>query len=179
MINFLNEHNNDITIFSVNIQSLNSKFNELQGLIKHLEDKSQHFDIICLQESWLSEDDNYDIFNLDGYKLYKKHFEADCSTHGGLVVYARINLNVTKIEYLKNRQTYEGIVVHLKTESNKMFKIINIYRPPRNNFDRFIEDFVPTIYEPTFISMKYSLSKPQRLRFVTTTITNKTSCDNF
>ena len=138
---------NNITVLSVNIQSLNSKFNQLLGLIEILQDKSLNFDVICLQESWLSEDDNYNLFNIGGYNLYKKHLEVDCSSHGGLIVYVRNSLSVTKVECITNRHTYEGISLKIKTQTNKYFKIVNIYRPPRNNYDEFIGDFIPTLAE--------------------------------
>ena len=145
MSDFLSTNTNNISVISWNIQSLNSKFNEIAGLIHHLEDQSLHFDVICLQESWLSEEDNYNLFKIDNYTFYKKDVEVNCSSHGGLIIYVRNEICVNKIEFLRNRLTYEGIAITIKTAENKKIKIINIYRPPRETFDEFINDFIPTI----------------------------------
>ena len=145
MTNFLTYHKNNISVLSWNIQSLNSKFNEFTGLIQLLEDKSLHFDVICLQESWLSEEDNYNLFKIDNYSCYKKDIENDCSSHGGLVIYVRNEIHVNKTEIIHDKRTYEGIAITIKTVENKKVKIINIYRPPRETFDEFINNFVPTI----------------------------------
>ena len=146
MVNFLECRRNYFSVLSLNIQSLNSKFNELVGFIQILNNKSLHFDVICLQESWLSDEDDYKMFEISNYKLYKKNFERNCSIHGGLVIYVRDEIQVTKVECIMNKLTYEGLAITIRTQENKKIKLINIYRPPRDNFYEFINDYVPTIF---------------------------------
>ena len=47
------------SILSSNIQSINAKFSELEAFVNDLSSLNFVFSIICLQESWLSE--NYDL----------------------------------------------------------------------------------------------------------------------
>ena len=55
---FVKNNRNCFSIFSVNIECLNSKFNELVNLIKYLKEINNfQFSAICLQECWLDEDD--------------------------------------------------------------------------------------------------------------------------
>ena len=137
-----------LSILSLNIQSLSSKFSELQTIVNHLISQSCQFDVICLQETWLSENDNYNLYNLNGYKLYRKNLETNCSKHGGLITYINESLNVTNTEVIQNKVTFECIVSTIKMGSNRQIKIANMYRPPPNEnrkFDDFINDFVPSI----------------------------------
>ena len=57
----------------------------------------------------------------------------------------RNEIHVNKTEIIHDKRTYEGIAITIKTAENKKVKIINIYRPPRETFDEFINNFVPTI----------------------------------
>ena len=52
--NILSQYPNNFSVFSLNIQSLNSKFDSLLAFLSHLDEKGYNFDTICLQETWLS-----------------------------------------------------------------------------------------------------------------------------
>ena len=104
--------------------------------------------VLFVQETWLHENSNYQLYNNDGYKLFKKHAEPDCSNHGGLINYIKDNIKVSKTEIVQQKITYECLISYLKIENNKTIKIINTYRPPQNanrTFDNFIHDFIPNI----------------------------------
>ena len=51
--NYLNIKENNLTIFSCNIQSILAKFSSLQILLEIFRGQNIRFDVICLQESWL------------------------------------------------------------------------------------------------------------------------------
>ena len=51
--NYLNVKENNLTIFSCNIQSILAKFSSLQILLEIFRGQNIRFDVICLQESWL------------------------------------------------------------------------------------------------------------------------------
>ena len=51
------------TVFSLNTQSIHAKFNYLYPLFLDLCNKHLGFSAICLQETWLSEDDNTSIYH--------------------------------------------------------------------------------------------------------------------
>ena len=83
---FIQHHSNNAGEFSVlsgNIQSLRAKYNELTILIKHLQ--SQGCNIICIQETWLS--NNYDTtdLSLEGFNLVTQG--TKCSSHAGPAIY--------------------------------------------------------------------------------------------
>ena len=52
--NILSQYPNNFSVFSLNIQSWNSKFDPLLAFLSHLDEKGYNFDAFCLQETWLS-----------------------------------------------------------------------------------------------------------------------------
>ena len=59
-----------LNILSLNCQSLNVKFNELQIFIEEM--CHNQFGVICLQESWLADNFEYSMFNLRNYSMIKQ-----------------------------------------------------------------------------------------------------------
>ena len=57
-----NKHN--LSNLSYNIQSLNSKFCELEAFVDELAMIDFKFSVICLQESWLAETDDQSLIQL-------------------------------------------------------------------------------------------------------------------
>jgi len=83
---YIVENRGKFTIFSTNIECLNTKFNELVTLIKYLKDNHQfHFSVICLQECWLSNDEDVDDLEIPGYQILPQKYQ--CSKKGGFVTY--------------------------------------------------------------------------------------------
>ena len=144
---FLVNHKDKFCLLSMNVQSLRAKFDQLQSILQNLKHKSLFFDCVCLQETWLSENDNYSLFNIDGYTLIKKDLEDSCSKHGGLLIYIKNDYPINNIEIISNKITFEGLV--LKTKLNdKIITIVNIYRPPSNVnrlYNKFIQDYIPIV----------------------------------
>ena len=73
------------TVFSLNTQSIHAKFNYLYPLLLDLCNKNLGFSAICLQETWLSEDDNTSIYHIPNYNIV--HQGKTCSGNGGLIIY--------------------------------------------------------------------------------------------
>ena len=74
-----NSNTNSFSILSSNIQSINAKFNELEIFVDDLRSINFLFSVICLQETWKADTDDFSQFCLDGYdcitqenKVYKK-----------------------------------------------------------------------------------------------------------
>ena len=79
-------HKNDhFSVLSTNIQSINSKFNELEAFVEELGNTNFKFSVICLQETWKSDCDDLRLYDLHGYDCIAqgKH----CSNKGGLMIY--------------------------------------------------------------------------------------------
>ena len=84
-IQFSVDKRNQFTMFSLNIQSINAKFAQLQIFLKKLYDKSCHFDVLCLQETWLNEKSCFSLFDIEDYNFIPQ--SSLCSAHGGLAFY--------------------------------------------------------------------------------------------
>ena len=72
LISFCVEKANNLTIISLNVQSLNAKFDQIQKLSSQLKSKRVQFNAICLQETWLTENSDLTSFQIPGYTLFHK-----------------------------------------------------------------------------------------------------------
>lgn len=90
--NYLNSYSNNpnITIMSVNIQSLSSKFSELNEIINALDLKNTSPDIICLQELW-NIPFNHN-FSIQGYNKLIYKIRSEGVQGGGIGFYVKCNL---------------------------------------------------------------------------------------
>ena len=159
---YVNTLKDNLSVLTLNCQSLNAKFDKLQVMIQNLihENKLQ-FSIILLQETWLKPSDEFEkilsTFNIPGYK---KPFgiPASCSNHGGLVCFVKETLEASVCYKHITSNFWEGIFLRITGKSIKPTLVGNIYRPPRNNnnnrvVDDFLHEFLPTISK---LSEKYT-----------------------
>ena len=79
---FLGQDHGGLKILSLNAQSLNAKFAELQIFIDLWQSQNICFDIICIQETWLKRDIDVSLLQLPGYNLINQM--KSCSEHGYL-----------------------------------------------------------------------------------------------
>lgn len=132
-----------LKIFSQNIQSLNAKFNEFkvyfEGCLKSV------FSIICLQETWLAEDSDLSLLQLNGYNLISKGRAS--SRHGGVAIYLKETVKYKVLPISSQANIWDGLFIEIEIEnfstSKKKIIIGNIYRPPRdnvNNYNIFISE---------------------------------------
>ena len=135
--------NKCFSILSTNIQSLNSKFSELEAFVDDLSKTNFKFSVICLQETWLTDNDDLCLFSLPGYDCISqgKH----CSGKGGLVIYVD-NTYISKVKLNINmHESWEGLIVRITGGGlTKTVTLGNIYRPPRSRNDdlnSFINEF--------------------------------------
>ena len=75
--------NNTLSIMSLNSQSINAKFDEVQLFIDRI-NTSGSLGILGLQESWTDINEDISLFELPGYTLH--HQGKQCCKHGGLFV---------------------------------------------------------------------------------------------
>lgn len=78
---------NKFSLLSINIQSINPKFDKLATLLTMLKENNFIFSTICIQETWLTQNHDTSILNLPGYNLI--HQGKICSEHGGLITYLK------------------------------------------------------------------------------------------
>ena len=106
------------------------------------------FSAVCLQESWLSDDSDTSLFQLDGYNLISQG--KLCSTRGGLIIYLKDTIKYKLIDIEANSNIWEGQFIEIEQENvgNKKIILGNVYRPPRDtneNYNQFINEFVPIL----------------------------------
>ena len=64
---FAKENKDRFNILSTNIQSINSKFSELELFLEYLDSINFKFNVICMQETWKAEGDDFSQFMLQCY----------------------------------------------------------------------------------------------------------------
>jgi exonuclease III len=158
ILEYVNTNKNNFSIMSVNIECINTKFEELLTTIAFLkESKHFSFSVICLQECWLQDDTEEDVtqFQIPGYKLLAQ--KQQCSKKGGLMCYVHEEFtpkDTKKFNHSPKRLwEAQSITITGKRLTNKI-NIINTYRPPRNNNDNetvadFLNEFEPYITRQT------------------------------
>ena len=131
-------------VFSVNCQSLNSKFNELIAYLKSFDNNECHVSAICLQETWIKNDTDTAYLEIPGYNFIS--YPSSCSTHGGVAIYLRECFAYKVLTFNNNYDIWDGLFIEVKLNNYSHSSLIigNIYRPPRELFDNykdFINDF--------------------------------------
>ncbi len=119
---------NDLTIISLNVQSLNAKFNDLKDLISELERNNVMPDIICLQELW--QFPNEMIFKIKGYQPLIYKLRSGNTQGGGVGILVKIGIDFTVDTGLSifHDRILETIFIEINTSYSK-YIIGSVYRP--------------------------------------------------
>ena len=142
MTDNLKPHEKSFSLMSLNIQSINAKFDKLTTLLSYLNESNFMFSAICIQETWLRHDQDTSLFEIPGYNLI--HKGKSCSEHGGLIIYLKEEFTYNYRKLYNQSNLWEGLFIDVFNEHiNKKITIGNIYRPPKfNNSNPTIEDFM-------------------------------------
>ena len=70
---------------TLNIECLSAKFDKLCAFIQVLSNSNVHFSAIAIQETWLSENCNYALYDIPGYNSIYQGYH--CGRKGGLIIY--------------------------------------------------------------------------------------------
>ena len=138
MCDLLKTKQNMFSILSLNCQSLQSKFSQLQIYLHNFANSNVNFKMICLQETWLSDHHDTSLLQLDGYNFLHKPCKA--STHGGTGIYLEKSIEYVVLDIESRESCWDGIFieVHLNLNNTSLKKKVvvgNIYRPPRETID--------------------------------------------
>ena len=133
---------NEFLILTLNIQSVNEKFNHLLPVIDNLTSQGLYFGAICLQETWTSTDSDLSLLQLPGYRLI--HQGSKCTKHGGLMIYLNKSYSYKIRNLFTNSNIVEGLFIDINGGNLcRTFTIGNIYRPPHdNNNNANIKQFI-------------------------------------
>ena len=140
---------NEFLILTLNIQSVNAKFDNLFPVVANLASQGLYFGAICLQETWTSSDSDLSLLQLPGYQLI--HQGSKCTKHGGLMIYLNVNYNYEIRNLYTNSNIWEGLFIDINGGNLcRTFTIGNIYRPPHDNnnnvnIQQFISELSPII----------------------------------
>ena len=103
--------------------------------------------IICVQESWLSENDNLSLIQLTGYNCISQG--KSCSSKGGLLIYIDKRFDYEIKMNLNMYEQWEGQIIQITGGGlSQAVTIGNIYRPPRpstGNYNEFINELSTVI----------------------------------
>ena len=115
-----------LSIMSLNVQSLASKFADLKELLFSLSTTSCTPDIICLQEIWHIHDSN--LFLLDGYQPLVYTCRKN-SQGGGVGIYFRTGLKfVLEKKSIFMERVFESLFAEVWTNDKKKLIIGSVYR---------------------------------------------------
>ena len=137
-INFIKSKDNPLSLFSLNCQSLHAKFDQLLIYTKLFDESHCPFSVICLQETWLKDNADLSLLQLEGYDLIT--VPSSCSAHGGVCMYIRSNIEYRVLNVNVDRNLYDALFVEIVVKngnSTKRLVIGNIYRPPRNSAENY------------------------------------------
>ena len=138
---------NQFCMLSTNIESISSKFSELEIFIRELKKHGVQFSAIYLQEAWLSEKDDVSQFQLENYSFI---FQGkSCSNKGGLIVYLHEMFNYDNVLCVNNSDVWEGQFINVRGGGlTKNIILGNLYRPPRDireNYETFYSELLPIV----------------------------------
>ena len=120
-----------LTIIYGNARSILSKINDLQALA---EDKKP--EIILVSETWLIDNINAAVLNIDGYTLESNlrcdRKDTSKGIGGSLLVYSKLGLNIVPIENINSFNQYSFFTIKGKGKDNDL-NVHLVYRPPSSN----------------------------------------------
>ena len=146
----------DFKVLSLNIESLNAKFDTLCVYLEQMRTNGIIFDALCIQETWLDSYDNVKKFQFDIYEMIFQSKSA--SGKGGLIIYLnKIYTKYKKLDVKYSTNVWECQLIEIPgLPGQKSLVIGNIYRPPRSTkdlTDKFINEFGLIMHN---LSKKYS-----------------------
>ena len=135
-------------MLSLNVQSINAKFDQRKILLYLIQENNCHISAICLQETWLRDDSNNASFFIENYNLISQG--KQCSSHGGLAIYLHEKYNLKTVPSPIISEIIESQFIEIsEVNTNRHTHILsgNIYRPPRDillNYKSFTEELALT-----------------------------------
>lgn len=132
--NKLEVNNSTFSLLNFNIQSIRNKFSHFEYFLNTF---SNPFDVICLTETWLN-DDEIQFFKLEGYDFVGSQ---RLGRGGGVGAYVRCGLGAdTKAVSLSGADVL-SLVLHSQASKSSHFRLTVIYRQPgASSTDAFLSD---------------------------------------
>lgn len=150
LISLMKKNRKQFSIFSTNIECINTKIDELKIFVNMLKNSEVEFSAICIQEAWLAKGADVSRFEIDGYKLIPQGYSKLASYKGGLLVYLNDKHEYSTKLTLDKYLNWEGQFIQVKKGAYlaKPVLIGNIYRRPlelNKDYQEFISEFTPIL----------------------------------
>jgi hypothetical protein len=135
----LQSKRNVFKCLSLNVQSLNAKIDLLRIQLESIFVQDCCFDAILLQETWIGDTNyNVDMLQIEGYRLISQPYTI--TKHGGLAIYLKDDLQYELMELNEqNSEIWESQFLKVKISRNCNVTLGNLYRPPRDISDNYIQ----------------------------------------
>ena len=149
LVNVLQKDDQKFCTLSLNMESLHSKFSQLNVFLESLNEQKCQIDALLLQETWLTdkqcEENALNIYNIPGYQAVP--LGRKCGRKGGLIIYLRECFSYTRRDLYTTSTHWEGLFIDVTKKNNiklpNKITLANIYRPPRgNNSNTSIDNFL-------------------------------------
>ena len=121
---------------SLNSQSINAKFDELRLFINYVY-KVKKIGVVCLEETWTSENQDICLFQLPNYKQF--HKGKKWCNHSGLFMYVHTRFDAGPLNRVFVCTKWEGHCFKISQSEPyiKQHVIGNIYKPPYEGLEDF------------------------------------------
>ena len=135
----------DLTMCSINIQNLSSKFSDLSQMIFNMNRSKSSPDIICLQELWRFPDEA--SFKLEGYHPLVYKLRHNNVQGGGIGIYvkSKFSFNILNEMSIFADRIFESLAIEVSVNSRKVI-IGSMYRPgtkhPTLTYDENFKEFM-------------------------------------
>ena len=121
-------------VLSLNIQSLKPHHDHLNCFLNNFQKQPR---LIALSETWLNENDNLGVYNLEGYKIV---VESQTGKKGGGVAFlVKSEISFEKIQ-MPIAIYFEKTTIKTEKDNKTSFFTV-IYRPPNKSFEKFFAEF--------------------------------------
>ena len=99
----------------------------------------REFDVICVSESWLNDDDSTNEYMLDNYDVVVKN--RNNKRGGGVMIYVLRSLKFKFVTELSESidNVFECVSIEIETIKNKNIIVTCLYRAPGTNIEIFNE----------------------------------------
>ena len=111
LISFHLNHLGDLSfyLYSLNCQSIRAKIDYIKILMHKIRNLHCHFDVICLQDTWLTEHCDTSLIEHCKGRM--------CSARGGLLIYIHNRHKYKIIDLHNNSEIWDGQFVEISTSS--------------------------------------------------------------